>query len=98
MAAAPLPGGEDITALASRVHFDDTCVLIPDPVVQSRMPRLVKKSYSLPLWRRRSNSNPPVDVVEAIAGPASPTEEKGMIFTVSVPRSVLPLHTLEFDV
>ena len=71
------------------VQFDDTCVLIPDPVVQSRMPRLVKKSYSLPLWRRRSSSNPPLDVAEVLPGTSSPTEEKsGMVFTVSVPRSV----------
>ena len=67
------------------VQFDDTCVLIPDPVVQSRIPRLIKKSYSLPLWRKRSPSH------EA-EGPgqlaSSPEDKSGMSITVSVPRFV----------
>ena len=72
-----------------QVHFDDNCVLIPDPVAQSRMPRLVKKSYSLPLWRRRSNPNISSD--DGIA--ASPPEEKGVVITVPVPRSVVVCGT-----
>lgn len=68
-----------------RVHFHDACVLIPDPVVQSRMPRLVKKSYSLPLWRKRSNSQSPLDDPQLAASP--PSEHSGVSFTVSVPRS-----------
>ena len=75
------------TSAPSRVHFDDTCVLIPDPV-QSRMPRLIKKSYSLPIWRKRSNSNPPADIVETTTAPAITAEERGKVITVSVPRSV----------
>ncbi|KAF7793320.1 hypothetical protein EIP86_004432 [Pleurotus ostreatoroseus] len=69
------------TSAPSHVHFDDTCVLIPDPV-QSRMPRLIKKSYSLPIWRKRSNSNPPADFVEATTAPATTAEERGMVITV----------------
>ncbi|EKM49223.1 uncharacterized protein PHACADRAFT_265740 [Phanerochaete carnosa HHB-10118-sp] len=72
---------EDPSPLA--VQFDDTCVVIPDPVVQSRMPRLIKKSYSLPLWRKRSNSNlPPTDTVE-VAG--SPEDRPGVSITVPLP-------------
>lgn len=75
----------DEDASTPAVQFDDTCVVIPDPVVQSRMPRLVRKSYSLPLWRKRSNSNPPLDTVE-IAG--SPEDRSGVSFTVPLPRCV----------
>ncbi|KAJ3485814.1 hypothetical protein NLI96_g4679 [Meripilus lineatus] len=70
-----------------KVRFDDQCILIPDPVIHSRMPRLVKKSYSLPLWRRRSSptSSPPLG--EGNGTPASP-EENHLIFTLPVPRFV----------
>lgn len=64
---------------APAVQFDDTCVVIPDPVAQSRMPRLVKKSYSLPLWRRRQNSNPPP------ADAAEPADSPGVSITVPLP-------------
>ncbi|KAJ7449442.1 hypothetical protein B0H11DRAFT_2247182 [Mycena galericulata] len=36
----------------TRVRFDAECVLIPD-VLPSKRPRMLTKSYSLPLWRRR---------------------------------------------
>lgn len=93
MALAPSPASEglisDSTSLGSRVHFDNTCVLIPELAVQSRMPRLIKKSYSLPLWRKRSGSIPPVNGADAAPGSDSPTEERNMVIKVSVPRSVL---------
>ncbi|KAI0344011.1 hypothetical protein BDW22DRAFT_1119202 [Trametopsis cervina] len=69
-----------------QVHFDDSCVLIPDPVAQSRMPRLVKKSYSLPLWKKRAGSQLPAGDAEldpAIA--ASPPKDGGVTITVPVP-------------
>ncbi|KAJ6602340.1 hypothetical protein B0H10DRAFT_660990 [Mycena sp. CBHHK59/15] len=37
--------------LMHRVRFDSECVLIPD-VPQPKRPRMLSKSYSLPLWRR----------------------------------------------
>ena len=70
------------------VQFDDTCVVIPDPVAQSRMPRLIKKSYSLPLWRKRSPSNPPPDAEGQPQLASSPEEKSPMSITVSVPRFV----------
>lgn len=72
-----------------QVHFDDTAVLIPEPIVQSRMPRLVKKSYSLPRWRKRPSSNVPAHSGD-LDGPlaSSPPEEKGAVITVPMPRSV----------
>ncbi|KIP07344.1 hypothetical protein PHLGIDRAFT_127707 [Phlebiopsis gigantea 11061_1 CR5-6] len=82
---APHVFHDDDDDLASRpplVQFDDTCVVIPDPVAQSRMPRLIKKSYSLPLWRRTSPSNRPPDAVQT---PSSPEDKSAMSITVSVP-------------
>ncbi|TCD65082.1 hypothetical protein EIP91_003284, partial [Steccherinum ochraceum] len=49
-----------------RVRFDSECVLIPEPSSPSRMPRLLKKSYSLPLWRKK-----PPSVVAAISTSSS---------------------------
>ncbi|KAG1740793.1 uncharacterized protein EDB91DRAFT_1131486 [Suillus paluster] len=39
------------------VRFDDQCVLIPKHPHRHRIPRMVTKSYSLPLWKRRSSSS-----------------------------------------
>ncbi|KAI0785912.1 hypothetical protein C8Q75DRAFT_773423 [Abortiporus biennis] len=73
----------------TRVRFEDECVLIPDPAPPSRMPRLIKKSYSLPLWKKRS---PSVDDSDKDT-PSSPVEENLISFTVPVPsfsRSLSP--------
>ncbi|THH31572.1 hypothetical protein EUX98_g2605 [Antrodiella citrinella] len=48
-----------ISPALSRVRFDSECVLIPEPVAPSRMPRLLMKSYSLPLWRKKAPSLSP---------------------------------------
>jgi len=52
------------------VRFDDQCVLIPDSELphRLRLPKMVTKSYSLPLWKRRSSSlgglsSPETDVI-----------------------------------
>ncbi|KAJ7606019.1 hypothetical protein FB45DRAFT_941556 [Roridomyces roridus] len=51
-AAPPSP----LPTPTTRVRFDAECVLIPDAPAAKHRPRLVTKSYSLPLWRRRANS------------------------------------------
>ncbi|KAK7688011.1 hypothetical protein QCA50_008381 [Cerrena zonata] len=70
------------------VRFDDECVLIPDPPPQSRMPRLVKRSYSLPIWRRRSSSKSALDAPD-LSNPspevAAGSEDNHIHFTVAVP-------------
>ncbi|OJA12842.1 hypothetical protein AZE42_02425 [Rhizopogon vesiculosus] len=38
------------------VRFDDQCILIPELPNRHRLPKMVAKSYSLPLWKRRSSS------------------------------------------
>ncbi|KAJ8591604.1 hypothetical protein M405DRAFT_99993 [Rhizopogon salebrosus TDB-379] len=47
------------------VRFDDQCVLIPELPHRHRLPKMVTKSYSLPLWKRRSSSlggSPEMDI------------------------------------
>ncbi|KAJ6505563.1 hypothetical protein C8R45DRAFT_973123, partial [Mycena sanguinolenta] len=41
-------------AVASRVRFDAECILIPELGYSygTKRPRMVTKSYSLPLWKR----------------------------------------------
>lgn len=73
------------------VRFDDECVLIPDPPPQSRMPRLIKRSYSLPIWRRRSSSKSALDTPDLIhpspsEGTVAGSEDNHIHFTVAVPR------------
>ena len=50
------------------VRFEEQCVLIPDPAPSSRLPRLVTKSYSLPLWRRKGSEPPPCADAESAQG------------------------------
>ena len=52
------------------VRFEETCVLIPEATKPSRTPRLVTKSYSLPLWRRRGFS---------IGSPSSPPAHDALV-------------------
>ncbi|GBE81487.1 hypothetical protein BKA93DRAFT_822660 [Sparassis latifolia] len=60
-----------------RVRFDEECVLIPEPISPSRMPRLVRKSYSLPLWKRKSP--------DSVLSSSPEMEDEHVVFTVSVP-------------
>ncbi|KAI5986349.1 hypothetical protein EDD15DRAFT_2373340 [Pisolithus albus] len=39
------------------VRFDSQCVVIPEPSPRSRRPRLVTKTYSVPLWKRRGSTS-----------------------------------------
>ncbi|KAI0761644.1 hypothetical protein BD413DRAFT_237668 [Trametes elegans] len=64
-----------------KVRFDEDCVLIPDPVPHSRLPRLVTKSYSLPLWKRKNSSLLSEDEDE----PQAPGADDHVVFKVSVP-------------
>ncbi|KAJ7806699.1 hypothetical protein B0H14DRAFT_2875207, partial [Mycena olivaceomarginata] len=56
------------TAKPARVRFDAECVLIPDlgGGAGSKRPRMVTKSYSLPLWKKSSKEE---DVVLKVALP-----------------------------
>lgn len=65
------------------VRFDNQCVLIPEPPHRHRLPKMVAKSYSLPLWKRRSSS---------LSGSSSPETDvfvpEHVILRVPIPRQV----------
>ncbi|KAI9059549.1 hypothetical protein FKP32DRAFT_1679629 [Trametes sanguinea] len=69
----------DDTPITPKVRFDQDCVLIPDPAPSSRLPRLVTKSYSLPLWKRKHRDPPVVSDTE------EDVNDDHVVFKVSVP-------------
>ncbi|KAL4069204.1 hypothetical protein J3A83DRAFT_3499784 [Scleroderma citrinum] len=65
------------------VRFDSQCVVIPEPTPRSRRPRLVTKTYSVPLWKRRgslSGSQP------TSPDPDIPCPEDHVVLKLPVPR------------
>ncbi|KAK7065005.1 hypothetical protein R3P38DRAFT_63466 [Favolaschia claudopus] len=53
------------TKAAARVRFDAECILIPDlSSTGTRRPRMVTKSYSLPLWKKTTTSSGREEVAE----------------------------------
>ncbi|KAG2347619.1 hypothetical protein BDR05DRAFT_958393 [Suillus weaverae] len=79
----------DICSQASHEHcqlsvrFSDQCVLIPKHPHRHRLPRIVTKSYSLPLWKRRpSNSGGPSSSPET---DAFVPEDSHVVLRVPIP-------------
>ncbi|KAJ7789814.1 hypothetical protein B0H14DRAFT_3161836 [Mycena olivaceomarginata] len=68
LATPTTPTTTTSTAKPARVRFDAECVLIPDlgGGAGSKRPRMVTKSYSLPLWKKSSKEE---DVVLKVALP-----------------------------
>ncbi|KAJ7668252.1 hypothetical protein B0H17DRAFT_1335960 [Mycena rosella] len=63
------------TVTTTRVRFDAECVLIPDvPFASSKRPRMLTKSYSLPLWRKQR--------------PQREEEQEHVVLKVALPRCV----------
>ncbi|KAF9219042.1 hypothetical protein BS17DRAFT_790063 [Gyrodon lividus] len=76
------PAIEPLYDRASCVRFDTQCVVIPEPAHRPRMPRVVTKSYSLPLWKRRTSSSGPSGSTE----PEDPSsEENHIVLRVPLP-------------
>jgi hypothetical protein len=59
------------------VRFHDECILIPES--RLKRPRLLSKSYSLPLWKKKPPSS---------TSDSDPDESSNVVFKVPVPRSV----------
>ncbi|CCL98925.1 uncharacterized protein FIBRA_00932 [Fibroporia radiculosa] len=79
---------ESPICVGQRVRFDVECVLIPDPNPVSKMPRLVTKSYSVPLWRRRALESAVSDSETDIR------DDDLVILKVSVPSLVIKPRSL----
>ncbi|KAI0271668.1 hypothetical protein BC834DRAFT_454642 [Gloeopeniophorella convolvens] len=55
------------------VHFNDACVLIPEPLPRSRVPNLIARSSSLIFKRRHSHERAPRSPTSDTDPPTSPT-------------------------
>ena len=90
--SAPLlsPRSPDSVVSPRSVRFYDECVLIPDPQPRSRIPKIISKSYSLPLWKRKPPSDNPVSAPESEPdSQQTSTDDDHSSFRVSLPRSAL---------
>lgn len=90
-----LPSTIDVlaTPCTRAVRFDTKCVLIPD-TQRSKRPKMVTKSYSLPLWKKRS---PDSDLFPTTGTTtATTTEDTHLTFKVPVLRYPKSLYTRLF--
>lgn len=93
MGSFMLPGmGSPEQAGCSRVvRFDNECVLIPKTsLTRSKMPVVLTKSYSLPLWKRRSHQFSDSDVEDPAGSSAQPqsSEDNRVTLKVIIPTFV----------
>ncbi|KAG6902002.1 hypothetical protein C0995_005802 [Termitomyces sp. Mi166 len=65
------------------VRFDSECVLIPEPSKRSK----TTKTYTLPLWKKRTNDADADTAGSSSRVPQSP-EETHVVFKVPIPRCV----------
>ena len=88
MGSFMLPGmGSPEQASCSRVvRFDNECVLIPKTSrTRSKMPVVLTKSYSLPLWKRRAHQSSDSDVDDPAGSLAQPQSSEDNRVTIKVP-------------
>ncbi|KAF8174131.1 hypothetical protein K438DRAFT_1980414 [Mycena galopus ATCC 62051] len=75
MASPPISTSNSTTS-APRVRFDAECVLIPElGSFNPKRPRMVTKSYSLPLWKKNTRDE---------------EDEQHVVLKVALPRAALP--------
>ncbi|KAF8553545.1 hypothetical protein OG21DRAFT_1219920 [Imleria badia] len=67
---------------ASAVRFEPQCVVIPDHAHRSRRPRVVTKSYALPLWKRRTS---PARPSATSAPPEDEENQSHLVLRVPLP-------------
>lgn len=88
MGSFMLPGmGSPEQPSCSRVvRFDNECVLIPKTNrTRSKMPVVLTKSYSLPLWKRRTHQFSDSDVEDPAGSLAQPQSSEDNRVTIKVP-------------
>ncbi|KAF8168491.1 hypothetical protein B0H34DRAFT_793085 [Crassisporium funariophilum] len=67
------------------VRFDDECVVIPEASPRSKLPVVLTKSYSLPLWKKKAQHFSDSDAEDTIgASPRAPSPEDTRV-TIRVP-------------
>ena len=76
------------------VRFDNECVLIPK-TTHSKMPMVLTKSYSLPLWKKKPSDSDVEDPVDSFSSPQSP-EDNRVTIKVPIPTFVLSSSTFFF--
>ncbi|KAF8425046.1 hypothetical protein L210DRAFT_3765374 [Boletus edulis BED1] len=85
------PTAEPLDDHGSAVRFETQCVVIPDPAYGSRRPRVVTKSYALPLWKKRASSAYPSATAAPSGGVSS--EENHLVLRVPLPIFSLKSHS-----
>ncbi|KAF8638681.1 hypothetical protein AX17_002026 [Amanita inopinata Kibby_2008] len=86
----PTSGGADGCGVDNRVvRFDNKCILIPEQ--HRKRSRVVTKSVSLPLWKRRSSQLSDTESTEDPSSPVTPTapEETHVIIKVPIPSFIV---------
>jgi hypothetical protein len=86
----PGMGSPEEVSCSRVVRFHNECVLIPKATVRPKMPVVLTKSYSLPLWKRRTTQFSDSDVEDA-AGSSAPlqsSEDKRVTIKVPIPTLV----------
>ncbi|KAJ7474105.1 hypothetical protein FB451DRAFT_284429 [Mycena latifolia] len=81
------------SAPTTRVRFDAECVLIPD-VPFAKRPRMLTKSYSLPLWRKAPRTHEEDE--RAVLKVALPRCVGSLVLVLLLPPSLLGLHSIPF--
>ncbi|KAI6028120.1 hypothetical protein EDC04DRAFT_2717372 [Pisolithus marmoratus] len=66
----------------SSVRFDSQCVVIPQTSPRPRRPRLVTKTYSVPLWKRRGSISSSSDSFQ----PSPELDNHHVVLKLSLPR------------
>ena len=83
----PGMGSPEEQASCSRVvRFDNECVLIPKTsLTRSKLPVVLTKSYSLPLWKRRTHQFSDLDVEDSAGSSTQPQSSEDNRVTIKVP-------------
>ena len=79
-------GSPEQASCSRVVRFDNECVLIPKTTLsRSKLPVVLTKSYSLPLWKRRTHHFPDSDVEDSAGSSAQPQSSEDSRVTIKVP-------------
>ncbi|KAG9307952.1 hypothetical protein JVU11DRAFT_12827 [Chiua virens] len=91
-ASSSMPSIEPIDEHGSTVRFETQCVIIPDSPSRPRRPRVVTKSYALPLWKRRPSTSPSAPATSPLIATDISGEENQSHLVLRVPLPTLSLE------